>query len=327
MSNLSENTKKQNIDEKIERLEKQHANIERMVKEQLRKTDRMGKAIQLISEYDVREDIFLDKCSKSMPYITVNPVGSGGINYVFLINSRDRVMTKKMFGGYKGIQSEKELQLYFDLTQKYYGYNSRVSGKFIDIGGNIGTTSIMVKKTCPKLDVISYEPNRDNYRVFKANCALNDCDVTIILKGLGECVETSKLALSDENMGNHRIANAFTNDKNIEEIALSTFDAEVLDGLEDIRYIWIDVEGYEGHILAGMTESLNKSKFPIWMEFCPRMLTESGGLEKLYNLLPRFFTSYIDRHNPEKIVDINMLSKTTKELGLNGNATDIFLIR
>lgn len=311
----------------IEQLSKENQEIKSLLKEDLRKTDRMANTMKTFSNISDGETQMLEEASKVMPYISVSPVGKQGINYCFLINSKDKVMSRKMLGGYAGVQSENELQTYLELAEKYYGIKAKESKCFVDIGANIGTTSIMVKKLYPKMKVVSFEPEANNLKVLRANSVLNDVKIEIVPKALGAANEIQTLSLNDDNMGNHRIQNESIKSNKTQQIEMDTFDSVIDDFTDSVDYVWMDVEGYEGHVLSGMRKTLTKYKFPIWMEFNPKMLIESGGLSILYNILPEFFYSFIDRHSLNEVRPISELSQVADSLGKTGDATDIFLIR
>ena len=301
--------------------------MEKSVKDLVRRNDRMVKALKNNASLKENENNICAISRNNMPYITVDPIGKGGINYTFLINSKDAVMSEKMWGGYNGIQSEYELHMFFELASKYYGITPRKDGMFVDVGGNIGTTSIMVKKIYPDMNVIAFEPGNDNRKVFSANCILNECEITLIPKALGKTKANMELVLSDENMGNHRIKSGDVKGTKSENIKMTAFDDELKNMVDQIDYVWMDVEGYEGHVLEGMDECLKSGHFPIWMEFNPMMLTESGGLDSVYEILPSYFSKFIDRHESSDVRNIRDLKMIADELGYDGKATDIFLIR
>ncbi len=176
------------------------------------------------------------------------------------------------------------------------------------------------------MDVIAFEPNRENCRVFTINCILNDCEVDLRQTGLGRAAETAVLALSPDNMGNHRIWNSGVENRKTENVRISTFDWEMKRNRGDIGYVWIDVEGYEGYVLEGMRKTLDRKKFPIWMEFCPQMLEESGSMPVLRDMLHCYFRGYIDRHNIKRVCPVDEIDTLAESLK-GGNATDLFLIR
>lgn len=69
-------------------------------------------------------------------------------------------------------------------------------GLFLDIGGNIGTTSIYCKlKLKPRFRFIGFEPFSDNAMVFKLNTVVN---------GIEHDVKVEKMALTNEK-SDHRI--------------------------------------------------------------------------------------------------------------------------
>lgn len=294
-------------------------------KELKRKMDLMARAISNNPYVQDSNQSFLDEARKRMPFISMHVVGKKGLAFDFLCRSNDIYVTKHMWDGFRGVHSEKEMNLFIEFAEKYYGITPKENRIFCDIGGNIGTTSVYIKKRWPKIKVVSFEPSRDNCKIFKTNCILNDVSVELKEIGLGVQNEETKLSLSEDNMGNHRVWNDSMKMRKTEDIHLSTFDDEMNERFDGIDYIWMDVEGYEGFVLEGMRKFLRNRKVPMWTEFSPKMLREAGCFEQFIDILSRYYAYFIDRHNADCVQPIESLQKVADSLE-NYDATDIFLI-
>lgn len=259
-----------------------------------------------------------------------------GIKYIG--SSLDLVMMRSMYNKREN-WSKKEIDAFFELADKYYGIHMDESdGIFLDIGGNIGTTSLYVCKVkAPKFKVIAFEPVKDNIRMFKANCILNDVDdkqITLVEKALSN--ESSNKVMEKDifNPGMSYIVGTGkgngANAEDVESIALD--DYLYLSGIahKDIRYIWMDVEGFEGFVVDGARGLLADSNIPICMEFVPKYLKRQGSYELLLQNLERFYTrfiwlnEYLDK-KVDVLRDIRELESFSMKLG-DGQA-DIFLIK
>ena len=65
---------------------------------------------------------------------------------------------------------------------------------------------------------------------------------------------------------------------------------------DDIDYIWMDAEGYEGFVLEGMRQFIKNHKVPMWTEFSPKMLREAGCFIQFVDFLSENYSYFIDRH-------------------------------
>ncbi|MCI9200237.1 MAG: FkbM family methyltransferase [Lachnospiraceae bacterium] len=259
-----------------------------------------------------------------------------GIKYIG--SSLDLVMMRSMYNK-KENWSKKEIDAFFELSDKYYGRGMDENGGiFLDIGGNIGTTSIYVlKEKSPKLKVIAFEPVKDNIRMFKANCILNDIDdkqITLVEKALSnECSDK----VVEKDIFNPGMAHIVDKGKEnrayaetVESIALDDYLRMHGTAYQDIRYIWMDVEGFEGFVVDGAKELLSSSKIPVCMEFVPKYLRRQGSYELLLQNLKRCYThfiwlnEYLD-NNVDELREIGDLENFSQQLG-DGQA-DIFLVK
>ena len=335
--NRSAKTSVKELSKRVHSIAKQNE----MLNEEIKKTSSMAEDINSIKK-QLRtltkalsqnpsliqsEQELLKIISENMPYITVDIFSPSANRYFhFLFRSNDPYMAKHMWGVNRKVHSEEEIRTFLMLSQRYYGITPDSKGSFLDIGGNIGTTSIYVSKCCPALDVLAFEPDPDNSKIFRINCILNNSNAALYNIALGERNTDVSLALSDNNMGDHRILNASLEARRKKTVCMRTFDTWLEEHPQTIKYIWMDVQGYEGFVLEGMQKALDMQTSPIWMEFCPQMLRESGSFESLLFVLQRYFSSYIDRHNPNKEHTIDKIIELADSL-TGDKATDLFLIR
>ena len=120
------------------------------------------------------------------------------------------------------------------------------------------------------------------------------------------------------------------NTETVESIALD--DYLRLSGIEhkDIKYIWMDVEGFEGFVIDGARNLLADSSIPVCMEFVPKYLKRQESYDLLLQNLKAFYTHYIWLNEyldmgMEELRSIHDLESFSQWLG-NGQA-DIFLVK
>lgn len=161
----------------------------------------------------------------------------------------------------------------------------------IDVGGQIGYLSLVMATSADrKVSVLSFEPEHDNIRRFKANVALNELrNVELIEQAAGSSVGTLKLYLSaDSNAGTHSTIreNENVSDKFI-EIPCTTIDHEIQQrSLKRVDLIKIDVEGGEIDVINGALNTLTSMQ--------PVLITELGdALQKARGITTDEFKTFL----------------------------------
>lgn len=259
-----------------------------------------------------------------------------GIKYIG--SSLDLTIMRRMYNTREN-WSKKEINAFFELAEKYYGISgSQESGIFMDIGGNIGTTSIYVKKVkAPSMKVIAFEPMTDNIRMFKANCILNDIDdsqIILVEKALSNKCVTNVMEKNMFNPGmshvveGEKIGNA--NTEVVESITLDEYLNQNKIEHSEIKYIWIDVEGVEGFVIDGARSLLKDSSIPVLMEFVPKYLKRQNSYQLLLENLEKIYTHFIwlDEYMENGRCEMrNVMELEEFALQLGDGQADIFLIK
>ncbi len=191
---------------------------------------------------------------------------------------------------------------FFRLSEKYYGPDDRKQ-YFLDIGANIGTTGIYFKKKIdPEVNIIAFEPSRENYRMLQINMQLNGIDKEQY------CLE--ELALSDKsgeavfsynisNSGGSRLVsgNGAEGTVTVNTIRFDDYVAQKGIDVSQIKYIWVDVEGAEPLFLRGARDILSEIRVPMVMEFSPKNYKESGNYMECVDLLYSIYDYFIYMHD------------------------------
>lgn len=163
-------------------------------------------------------------------------------------------------------------------------------GYFLDVGGNIGTTSIWVKKKLkPQLKIIAFEPVKENCKQFHCNCILNNItedDYILVEAALSNTNSEADCMISKSNLGDNRVIINGNDDKTrkIEKVKTLRLDDWIeKNGIESskIRYIWMDVQAHEGFVIDGALRTLTDNDIPLFMEFWPRELKKNQSLQLL----------------------------------------------
>ena len=180
-----------------------------------------------------------------------------------------------------------------------------LSGRtFVDVGANIGTSTIPALTALGAARAIAVEPAKANLRLLRANVAANGLDdrVTIVDRALSDQAGTLRLETGPENSGDYRIR--LTDDPGAvgeagwatEEVVTSTLDQVLEDHevrLEDVGLVWMDTQGHEAHVLDG-AKTLLDSTVPVIAEYWPYGLRRAGALERLHTIVATHYRTVID---------------------------------
>ncbi len=179
-------------------------------------------------------------------------------------------------------------------------------GAFVDCGANIGTTVIPALLGGAFSSGICFEPHPFNFRLLKANLALNDLDdrATPVRAAVSCESGALELVVHPTNSGGHEIAVA-TESRSREmpagDLEQITVDVVTIDealaersvAAEDVGMLWLDVQGHEGAALQG-AENVLESVPPVVFEFYPAMLERAGDLDVLLATAERVFSHVVD---------------------------------
>lgn len=249
-----------------------------------------------------------------------------GTNETYLFDIRDTAISSKIFSSGK-TYSEEEIKTFFSMTEKYYGFKPQKGDIFLDIGANIGTTSVYVAKYYREiLNVISFEPDPHNYKYLQLNIILNDCEnVTAENIGLSNKSEKKDMMVFMDNRGKNRMLSPASGPLSqgegtieVEAICLDEYIAKHGIAPNRIKYIWIDTEGYEPYVVAGMSDLLSNRRIPLFMEFSYDIMSEDM-FQLLNCAICKTYQNYISismqtgKKEKHKVDDLSSLYHNTTE--------------
>ena len=260
-----------------------------------------------------------------------------GLHYV--ATSKDDFVIKTMYLNRKN-HAEDEMKLFHDLVKKFYDVDDS-NGLFLDLGANIGTTGIyFTNKLAPNLKLLAFEPDPENFKLLRINLILNNmAQNKAVAENFGLGVETSEMTMyrNIDNPGGNGMYLDFLKPKDewesepIKIIPLDKYFDENKLSAKDVKYIWIDTEGFEAQVLLGARNILTENPAPIFMEFSPRFWQQSGHYEKMMKLLTENYKGYIliletMRTKQIKVYPIEKLWEFQNSKEWIGAMGDIFLI-
>ncbi|MBR3499531.1 MAG: FkbM family methyltransferase [Selenomonadaceae bacterium] len=235
-----------------------------------------------------------------------------------------------------------ELKIFHDLVKKFYGGVDDSSGYFLELGANIGTAGIyFLKKIAPNMKWLAFEPDPENFKLLRVNTILNDLEdrATLVNCGLGDKFDELIMYRNLSNPGGNGIFNKWLpSERNaptekIKVIPLDSYLAENKIAVAEIKYIWIDTEGFEAQVLLGAKNFLTQNAPPIFMEFNPMPWNRSGYFDRLVELLKSVgYTHFIwmldiIQRGQGKIYPIDKLFDWKSSDAWIGSLGDIFLIK
>lgn len=151
----------------------------------------------------------------------------------------------------------------------------------LDVGANIGWYSLLLGRHLPAgVLVHGFEPDPDTFALYAGNLRLNGLEAVRAWPcALSDSPGRKTLyRYSDKNTGrNSLLPINQAGSVEIESLRLDEFVAREGLALERIRFVKIDVEGYESVVLRGMGDLLPRIPL-ILSEFSPRYMRR-GGLD------------------------------------------------
>lgn len=224
-----------------------------------------------------------------------------------------------------------DMKRFHALAKKYYDVDDS-AGYFLDLGANIGTTGIyFIKKLAPNLKLLAFEPDPENFKMHRVNIILNDLDAVTDLVNCGLSNEAGELMLyrNSTNSG----ANGFikheqsTPISTVKIIPLDSCLAEKKIAAQDVKYIWIDTEGFEAQVLLGAKNLLRENPAPVFMECNLGAWDKSGHFEDMMALLAEGYSHFVHVQFGDTVYPLDALRTMERPNNSLGQLGDIFLIR
>jgi len=221
----------------------------------------------------------------------------------FYVSTADQQVGRDIY--VHGASDQRVMAKAVELIGEALGTNPLLDRMFLDIGANIGTSTITALKRFGATDAIAAEPEPGNRKLFRCNLVMNELEdrVTILPYALSDHDGTATLELSNSNWGDHRVrvdavaqGHFDEQDRRTIDVRVVRFDdlaAEIDLDLSRVGLVWIDTQGHEGHVLSGASLLL-ESHIPIVMEYWPYGLGRAGGMADLRRLIETKFREIVD---------------------------------
>ena len=152
--------------------------------------------------------------------------------------------------------------------------NELYGSSFIDVGANIGNHSLYFFNECHASSSYNFEPIKDTFEILKKNIILNKLSKKAYLYNVALGSQNGKASLSyydPRNIGMAQITG--DNNGDLQVIALDDLDIQ-----DNVKFVKIDVEGFELNVIQGMQKTLKKYKPYIMIEIRHALFDEIDSI-------------------------------------------------
>lgn len=171
-------------------------------------------------------------------------------------------------------------------------------GTYLDIGANIGLTTIPIAQEFSEVKCLAFEPEPRNFSYLQGNVKRNCVHQNVNIYNVALFSDSSRLTLeiAEKNLGDHRIRTKPGEPYDVESLRRTvTVEALPLDHLHtnitEPLGVKIDTQGAEPFIFAGGKKVLARAGIII-MEWCPYMMRRMGGDHRIIcDFLSTHFTA------------------------------------
>jgi FkbM family methyltransferase len=237
-----------------------------------------------------------------------------------------------------GLYDKPLMTLAFSALDQLGGRPAFEGTSLLDLGANIGTTTLTATACFGAGGSYAFEPDPVNFRNLAVNLAANGLDdsVKAFELALTDGAGTVALERSPTNAGDHRVRAgdlACEPGREAIEVRAARLDDLVEGGEIDLGRVslaWLDVQGHEGQLLAGAT-SLLERPIPVVAEYWPAGLRAAGGYQRFHELAGGAFAGFVDLGGPrgtpgDRVRPISELAALDGGLAAGGEHSDVLLV-
>ena len=261
-----------------------------------------------------------------------------GLHGVFELLTEDKVITPAIRRDlHWDIEAQRRA---LRLVESHAGMSLK-GATILDIGANIGMVGIQMVFSGLMRRCIAIEPHPDNFALLHSNTQINGVGSSFHFGwcALGSRNGNCEMEESAENWGDHRVRLGShpirderyqESGRNVIQVPMRRFD-DLLeqcpgDFKNKIALCWIDVQGFEGHVLEGGMASFSTCGWPSVLEFWPYGLKRAGyDPTMLVRLLSQIWGKCLVLEEPDDMAwrDFESLHSLWDELGTEGAYVNI----
>ncbi len=193
-------------------------------------------------------------------------------------------------------------------------------GSVLEVGANIGTHTVYFFRDLHCNSVVAIEPDPENHELLCRNVQINDLNDKVTILRVGASAKSGQLPFvtSELNRGGSKIGEAQDNAIMVDVTTVDSLLETQAQSLQDLRLIWIDVEGHELQVLQGALRTLGEVKPPVYLEYTPKK--DASENEKLRDILFEAYDHVVDFANGQKVLtreSFNHIHAQTDLLAMN----------
>ena len=153
--------------------------------------------------------------------------------------------------------------------EKYLSTHLTRNAVCLDIGANIGLTTVLMANFASDGKVYSFEPSPINLKYLKMNIIQNKFNnIQVIESAVGSECGFVNFIMPSQAGANSTVARNVPLDVTFSKVPVITIDNWVKSlNLNQIDLIKIDVEGFEPNVLIGAAKTITQLKPKLYMEF------------------------------------------------------------
>ena len=252
-----------------------------------------------------------------------------GVHYSFSTN--DWIIGRSLY--ISGRWDDEFMEATVKLLADRPGIRPLSGGVFVDVGANIGTTTIQALNRFGAERVVAIEPSPRCLPYLYSNLAANKLSdrCTVMEVAMSDVPGEVAFRAGENNSGAGEVLQAGgTPDYIVPARKLDDVISFLGISADDLSLVWVDTEGHEYRVLSGASRVLDAG-IPMVIEFWPERLHENGDFDSLVEILARRIGTIIDvraqvRGTQDPLVEstvsaINAYAKTLGPL-----ATDLLLL-
>jgi len=218
----------------------------------------------------------------------------------FVVDVRDSRIGRTLFAG--GARADMHvLDRVLHLLEAHGAPFDRANATFVDIGANIGTTTLAAVGRLGFASAVAVEPAPDNHRLLRVNLAANGLEerVSTHQVALGAEQALVWLQLSPENSGGHRVkpgrrgSGQGNGGVHVQQTTLDALAAAGTLDPERVGLLWMDAEGAEPDVVRGAGSLVGRG-VPLVLEVKTTKLRRDGQLDAFGALLREHYTHAVD---------------------------------
>ena len=245
----------------------------------------------------------------------------------FLVNARDQYISRDLF--VIGDADFSKFRVAADLVKREFGDIDVL----VDVGANIGGICVPAIRGGFAKRAIAIEPQQTNCRLLRANISINGLyeKIEVFERAAGpRDGDVLSMELAVDNWGDHRVSEGSEPgifgeaERTRVEVRSIRLDSLRASTVGERCFIWMDIQGYEGHALRGAAEWL-AHRVPLVVEFWPYGMKRAESFPALRMALTGY-RGFYDLERPDRIRPISELDALWNAMGLDGGFTDILVL-